>query len=46
MVVKKPVELNEASLQEYINDLQAAYDELEKKQNEKETDARQRRWTS
>jgi hypothetical protein len=41
MAVKKPDELNEASLQEYINDLRAAYDELEEKQNEKETDARQ-----
>ena len=41
MAIKKPNELNETTLQEYINDLQAAYDELEEKQSEKETDARQ-----
>lgn len=41
MAIKKPDELNESTLQEYINELQAAYDELEEKQSEKETDARQ-----
>ena len=40
-MAKKPNELNESTLATYLDELQSEHDELEEKQGEKESEARQ-----